>query len=48
MLVVSSEKRLYGLAQLIFRLEAASVECLALQQAEYDFDLVQRDVWIGI
>jgi hypothetical protein len=31
----------YGLAQLIFGFEATSVECLALQQAEYDLNLVQ-------
>jgi hypothetical protein len=38
-LVVSSEEGLDGLAQLIFGFEASSVECLALQQAEYDFNL---------
>jgi hypothetical protein len=34
---VSSEEGFNGLAQLIFGFEASSVECLALQQAEYDF-----------
>jgi hypothetical protein len=40
-LVVPSNEGFYGLAQLIFGFEACSVECLALQQAEYDFNLVQ-------
>ena len=39
--VVSSKEGFNGLAQLIFVFEASSVECLALQQAEYDFNLVQ-------
>ena len=39
--VVSSEESLNGLTQLIFGFEASSVECLALQQTEYDFNLVQ-------
>jgi hypothetical protein len=40
-LVVSPEERFNGLTQLIFGLETSSVECLALQQAEHDFNLVQ-------
>jgi hypothetical protein len=42
-LVVPSNEGFDGLAQLIFALEACSVECLALQQAEYDFYLVQAN-----
>jgi hypothetical protein len=38
---VFSEEGFNGLAQLIFGFEAASIECLALQQTEYDFNLVQ-------
>jgi hypothetical protein len=41
MRVVSSEEGFNGLAQLILGFEASSIECLALQQAEYDFNLVQ-------
>jgi len=33
---VPPEKSFNGFTQLIFRLEASSVECLALQQAEHD------------
>ena len=40
-LVMSSEEGFNGLPQLIFGFEASSVECLALQQTEYDFNLVQ-------
>ena len=40
-LVVSLEEGFNGLPQLIFGFEASSVECLALQQAEHDFNLVQ-------
>ena len=40
-LVVSSEEGFDGLAQLIFGFEASAVECPALQQTEYDFNLVQ-------
>ena len=40
-LVVPSDEGFNGLAQLIFGFEACSVEGLALQQAEHDFDLVQ-------
>ena len=35
-LVVPSDEGFNGLAQLIFGFEACSVECLTLQQAEYD------------
>ena len=35
------EESFNGLTQLIFALETSPVECLALQQAEYDFNLVQ-------
>jgi hypothetical protein len=38
---VPSDEGFKGLAPLIFGFEACSVECLALQQAEYDFNLVQ-------
>src|ERR1039457_4559911 len=41
MAVVSLEEGFNGRAQLILGFEASSVECLALQQAEYDFNLVQ-------
>src|ERR1700687_4430336 len=41
MRVVSSKEGFNGLAQLILGFETSSVECLALQQAEYDFNLVQ-------
>ena len=41
MLVVPPEESFNGLTQLIFGLEAGSVEGLALQQAEHDFNLVQ-------
>jgi hypothetical protein len=37
-----------GLARLIFGLEASAVECLALQQAEYDFNLVQPTAEVGV
>ena len=40
-LVVSSEEGFDSFTQLIFVFEASSAECLALQQAEYDFNLVQ-------
>ena len=40
-LVVPSDKGFNGLAQLIFGFKASSVECPALQQAEYDFNLVE-------
>ena len=40
-LVVPSNESFNGLAQLIFGFEAGSVERLALQQAEYDFYLIQ-------
>ena len=36
-----SEEGFNGLTQLIFGFETSSVECFALQQTEYDFDLVQ-------
>lgn len=39
--VVPPEESFNSLTQLIFGFEASSVECLALQQAEHDFDLVQ-------
>ena len=39
--VVLSDESFNSLAQLIFGFEACSVEGLALQQAEYDFNLVQ-------
>jgi hypothetical protein len=38
---VPLEKSCNGFTPLIFRLEASSVEGLALQQAEHDFNLVQ-------
>ena len=38
---MSSEEGVNGLTQLIFGFETSSVECFALQQTEYDFDLVQ-------
>src|SRR6266568_5287095 len=40
-LVVPPEESFNGFTQLIFRLEASAVECLALEQAEHDFNLVQ-------
>jgi hypothetical protein len=40
-LVVPPEEGFNGLAQLIFGFEASSVERLALQQTERDFNLVQ-------
>jgi len=40
MCVVSPEERFHRLAQLILGFETSSVECLALQEAEYDFNLV--------
>jgi len=40
-LVVSFEESFDGFTQLILRLEASSVERLALQQAEHDFDLIE-------
>ena len=38
---MSPEESFHGLPQLIFGFKASSVECLALQQAEHDFNLVQ-------
>jgi hypothetical protein len=40
-LVVPTDEGFNGLAQLIFGFEACSVEGLALQEAELDFNLVQ-------
>jgi hypothetical protein len=40
-LVVPSDEGFNRFAQLIFAFEARSVEGFALQQAEYDFNLVQ-------
>jgi hypothetical protein len=41
--VMPAKEGFYGLAQLIFGFEATSVECLALQQAEYDLNLVSAN-----
>jgi hypothetical protein len=38
--VIPSDEGFNGFAQLIFAFEACPLECFALQQAEYDFNLV--------
>ena len=40
-LVVSSDEGFDSLTQLVLGLETTTVECLALEQAEHDFNLVQ-------